>query len=250
MIGHFNVLVESIISNPDLNISDIEILTPAEKHKLLLEWNDTAADYPKDKCIHQLFEEQVEKTPDNIAVVFEGTELTYRELNNKSNQLGHYLQTKGIKPDSLVGICVDRSLEMIVGLLGILKSGGAYVPIDPTYPEERISYMLEDADCEIVLSQEHLKLPKTNSKIVYLDADWRKIEKETSVNVKSEVKSNNLAYVIYTSGSTGRPKGTLIEHKSVIRLASNRGFSFIRNQKAVLQYATISFDASIFEIWC
>ena len=207
-------------------VSEIEILTSAEKHKLLIEWNDTKADYPKDKSIHQLFEEQVEKTPDNIAVVFEKEELTYRQLNERANKLGHYLQKKGVKPESLVGICVERSLDMIVGLLGILKAGGAYVPIDPTYPEDRISFMLEDADCEIVLTQKHIELPKTNSEIIYLDADWGKIHNKPSENVKSKVKSDNLAYVIYTSGSTGKPKGTLVEHKNVVRL-----FSLMKNSR-------------------
>jgi len=249
MIGHLNVLLESIISNPTGNIAELEILTSAEKHKLLVEWNDTEVDYPKDKCIHQLFEEQVEKTPANIAVVFEDNRLTYRELNKRANQLARYLQSGGVKPDSLVGICVDRSLEMIIGVLGILKAGGAYVPIDPTYPKDRVSYMLEDAECEIVLTQEHLELPKTNSGIIYLDAGWGKIENEPDEDVKSEVKSDNLAYVIYTSGTTGKPKGTEITHRNVNRLVSNAEFNFLRQRNKVLQYAPISFDASIFEIW-
>ena len=249
MTRHFQNLVESIISNPVTSISDIEILTAEEKHQLLVEWNDTDADYPKDKCIHHLFEDQVAKTPDNVAIVFETSQLTYDELNEKSNQLAHYLQERGVKPETLVGICVERSLEMIIGLLGILKAGGAYVPIDPAYPEDRISYMLDDAGCGIVLTQEHVGLAQAGTEVIYLDSDWDNIGNSPTSNVISGVKSDNLAYVIYTSGSTGKPKGTLIEHKSVIRLVSNGGFSFLRNPKVVLQYATISFDASIFEIW-
>ena len=157
MIAHFKVLINSIIADPTAKISDIDILSPEEKHKLLVEWNDTAVDYPKDKCIHQLFEEQVERTPDNVAVVFEGDSLTYRELNEKANCLAHYLQSHGVQTESLVGICVERSLEMIVGLLGILKAGGAYVPIDPTYPHERIAYMIEDSACEVILTQSSLQ---------------------------------------------------------------------------------------------
>jgi amino acid adenylation domain-containing protein len=249
-LGHFREVLLNIIKHAEKPLSDIEILTPAEKHQLLVEWNDTKADYPKDKCIHQLFEEQVEKTPANIAVVFENKQLTYQELNEKSNQLAHYLQSKGVKPDALVGICVDRSLEMIIGLLGILKAGGAYVPIDPTYPDERISYMLKDADCEIVLSQKHLKLPETNSEIIYLDADWDKIENEPAVNVKSGVKSNNLAYVIYTSGSTGKPKGVMIEHAGICNLQQEQVkiFNIVEND-IVLQFASFSFDASVSEIF-
>ncbi|MCP4181645.1 MAG: amino acid adenylation domain-containing protein, partial [bacterium] len=249
MTEHFNVLVESIISNPTVNISELEILTSAEKYKLLTEWNNTEADYPKDKCIHQLFEEQVKKTPANIAVVFENKQLSYQELNDKSNQLAHYLQSKGVKPESLVGICVDRSIAMIVGLLGILKAGGAYVPIDPTYPEGRISYMLEDVDCEIVLSQKHLELPKNNSEIIYLDTDWDKIENKPTENVKSEVKSDNLAYVIYTSGSTGKPKGVCIEQKNITNLIN---FTYNKTNielSSVLQFISISFDVSAQEIF-
>ncbi len=250
MIRHFKVLVKSIIANPTIKISELEILTPSEKHKLLVEWNDTVADYPKDICIHQLFEEQAEKTPDNVAVVFEKEELTYLRLNEKSNQLAHYLKSKGVKPDSLVGICMERSLEMIVGLLGILKAGGAYVPIDPTYPEERISFMLEDADCEIVLTQEHLKLPEINSEMIYLDADWDKIDKKSTENVRTEVKSDNLVYVIYTSGSTGKPKGTEIKNISLLNLTQwhYKKFKIEYNTRAT-QLANIAFDAAAWEVW-
>ena len=249
MANHFIVLVEQVTENPGRQIKDLEVLTSEEKHQLLVEWNDTDVDYPREKCIHQLFEDQVGKTPANIAVVFEDNQLTYNELNEKSNQLAHYLQERGVKPETLVGICVDRSLEMIIGLLGILKAGGAYVPIDPAYPEDRISYMLEDAGCDIVLTQGHVGLAQPHREVINLDSDWDKIGKRPTENVRSGVKSDNLAYVIYTSGSTGKPKGTLIEHKSVTRLVSNGDFNFLRNPKVVLQYATISFDASIFEIW-
>ena len=250
MAKHFEVLVEQIIENPRKQIKDLEILTSAEKHQLLVDWNDTRADYPKEKCIHQLFEEQVERTPNKVAVVFEEAELTYRQLNEKSNQLAHYLLKKGVKPESLVGICVSRSLEMIVGLLGVLKAGGAYVPIDPTYPQDRISYILEDADCEIVLTQEHLELPKTNSEIIYLESDWNKIENESNENVKSKVTRDNVAYVIYTSGSTGKPKGTIISHSSVQNLIQwhNREFKVSKESKST-QLANMAFDASVWEIW-
>ena len=249
MAEHLQVLIESILSNPSARISDFEILTPKENQQLLVDWNNTQVDYPSEKCIHQLFEEQVEKTPNNTVISFENSQITYKELNEKSNQLAHYIKGRGVETESLVGICVERSVEMIIGMLGILKAGGAYVPIDPDLPQERIAFMLEDANCEIILCQKHLKLPETKAEIIYLDSDWEKIKSEPTKNVNSKVKGDNLAYVIYTSGSTGKPKGTLIEHKSVLRLVSQRGFEFLKNRKSVLQYATISFDASIFEIW-
>jgi amino acid adenylation domain-containing protein/non-ribosomal peptide synthase protein (TIGR01720 family) len=254
-LGHFREVLLNIVKYAKKTVSDIEILTSAEKHTLLTEWNYTATDYPKDKCVHQLFEEQVKKTPDNIAVVFENTQLTYRELNEKSNQLAHYLQSKGVKQDSLVGIWVDRSLDMIVGLLGILKSGGAYVPIDPTYPKERISYMLEDSECSILLTQGVLKpvLPELDTtEIICFDEEniCIEIEKESADNVVSDVQSNNLIYVIFTSGSTGRPKGTLIEHKNVISLFCNKGFQFDFSDKDVwVLFHSFCFDFSVWEMY-
>ncbi|UNY98308.1 amino acid adenylation domain-containing protein [Zhouia spongiae] len=249
MANHFKVLVEQLIENSQRQIKDIELLTSSERQQLLFDWNDTQVDYPKEKCIHQLFEEQSEKTPDNVAVVFEGDSLTYRELNERSNQLAYYLQSKGVKAESLVGICVERSLEMIVGLLGILKAGGAYVPIDPTYPEERISYMFKDTNCAIVLTQEQIELPKTNSEIIYLDSEWEKIAKAPRTNIETGVKGDNLAYVIYTSGSTGKPKGVMVEHKSVLRLVKNNKSINLKTTTVLLSTGAVSFDATIFEYW-
>ena len=156
MAGHFQTLLSGIVADPDQRISKLPLLNEADRHQLLVEWNDTDADYTKDKCIHELFEEQAEQTPNAIAVTFEGRRLTYRELNTKANQLAHHLQGLGVGPETLVGICVERSLEMVVGLLGILKSGGAYVPLDPTYPKERLAIMLEDAQVSVVITQDRL----------------------------------------------------------------------------------------------
>ena len=156
MVGHFQTLLEGIVADPDQSISTLPLLTEEEKHQLLVEWNDTAADYPKDSCIHELFEAQVERTPEAIAVQFEGKQLTYRELNSRANQLAHYLQGLGVGPEKLVGICVERSLEMVVGLLGILKAGGAYVPLDPAYPRERLAFMLEDSQFSVLLTQQSI----------------------------------------------------------------------------------------------
>jgi amino acid adenylation domain-containing protein len=174
LIGHLETLLKSIVANQNQYISDLAMLTDAEKHRLLVEWNNTETDYPKDKCIHQLFEAQVEKTPDAVALVFENQPVTYRELNNRANQLAHHLQRLGVGPDVLVGICMERSLEMVVGLLGILKAGGAYVPLDPTYPEERLGLMLDDSQTPLLLTQRHLVqiLPDHRAQVLCLDTDW------------------------------------------------------------------------------
>ncbi len=251
MAGHYQELLQVMVARPKLSIGDLSILTPKEEHQLLVEWNDTTVDYPKDQCIHELFEEQAGKTPDAIAVVFEDQQLTYQELNEKSNQLAHYLQQQGVQPEVLVGICVERSLEMMIGLLGILKAGGAYVPIDPAYPQERIVYMLEDSAVPVLLTQQRLvdHLPVNQVQVVCLDTDWVKIAQASQEQGSSEVQPHNLAYMIYTSGSTGKPKGVMIEHHSVISLVKENKYLNLNEEKLFLQLAPISFDASTFEIW-
>ncbi len=251
MIGHFQTLLEGIVANPLARISDLPVLTETEHHQLLVEWNNTTTEYPFDKCIHQLFEEQVELTPDAVAVVFEGEQLTYRELNAKANQLAHYLRSLGVKPEVLVGICVERSLEMIVGLLGILKAGGAYVPIDPAYPSERIAYMLDDSQLPVLLTQKQLvaSLPEHQAQVICLDSDWDGISALCELSPITSVTPENLAYVIYTSGSTGKPKGVLIAHRGLCNLAQAQIKLFdVQPGSHVLQFASISFDASISEI--
>jgi amino acid adenylation domain-containing protein len=239
---------KSIVKGQDT----IAIQTKAQTHQLLFEWNQTQADYPKDKCIHQLFEEQVERSPDAIAVVFEEQQLTYGELNAKANQLAHYLQTLGVGSEVLVGVCVDRSIEMIIGILGILKAGGAYVPLDPTYPPERLAFMLEDSAVSVLLTQSHLneQLPTHLAQVVYLGKDWEDIAQQREDNPTLAVTANNLAYVIYTSGSTGQPKGVLIEHQGVVNLVSWHQCSFaISSTDRATQLASPAFDASVWEIW-
>jgi hypothetical protein len=220
MSQHLHNIFCVIATNPHQAIADISLLDDLEYQQLIYEWNDTATDYPKDKCIHQLFEEQVNRTPDAIAIVFEEQSLTYRELNERANQLAYHLQTLGVQPEVLVGICVERSLEMLVGLLGILKAGGAYVPLDPSYPSERLSYMLVDADINVLLTQQSLlsSLTSTLAQIVCLDDDWDIIATQSRENPPQLVHPDNLAYVMYTSGSTGQPKGVLVVHRSIIRL--------------------------------
>jgi amino acid adenylation domain-containing protein len=211
---HFQALLESTVKNPEVAISQVDILSDRDRHQLLVEFNQTQKDYPKNKCVHQLFEEQAERNPDSIAVVFESEQITYRELNNRANQLAHYLQNLGVEPEVVVGICLDRSLETIVGMLGVLKAGGAYLPIDPTTPIERKALMLEDAQVKVLLVQQRLieSLPKTQANIVCIDTDIP----TTSASYTPRASSDNLAYVIYTSGSTGTPKGVAIEHRQLL----------------------------------
>ena len=207
----------------------------------------------RSRCVHALFEDQVERTPDAIAVVFENEQLTYRELNAKANQLAHYLQAYGVGPEVLVGICVERSLEMIIGLLGILKAGCAYLPLDPSYPRERICLMLGDGELRLMLTltQKHLRdaLPTQDSETICLDNQWDAIARESEENPENLSTPENLAYVIYTSGSTGTPKGVCIPHRAVVRLVKNTNYAQFKSDDIWLQFAPLSFDASTFEIW-
>ncbi|MBD2385751.1 non-ribosomal peptide synthetase [Cylindrospermum sp. FACHB-282] len=232
LAGQFQALLASAIANPNATISQLNILSPRERQQLLHQFNNTKQDYPLNKCIHQLFEEQVLKTPHNIAVVFEDQQLTYQQLNQRANQLAHHLQNQGVGPEELVGLCVDRSLEMIVGILGILKAGGAYIPLDPTLPTEALALRLKDAQASVVLTQQHLiaTLPHNAAQIICLNSDW-----ETSnTNLHSNVTPENLVYVLFTSGSTGKPKGVAIEHRQLVnylygiinRLNLSEGLSF------------------------
>ncbi|MEC4811965.1 MAG: amino acid adenylation domain-containing protein [Scytonema sp. PMC 1069.18] len=217
MIRHFQTLLEGIVANPQQRLSDLSLLSELEQHQLLVEWNETQVEYPQ-KCIHELFEAQVERTPNSVAVVFEDQQLTYTELNTKANQLAHYLRSLGVKPEVLVGICVERSLHMVIGLLAILKAGGAYVPLDPTYPQQRLAFMLSDTQVPVLLTQQSLveKLPDHQAHIVCLDIDWDNIAQESQHNPINNSTINNLAYVIYTSGSTGKPKGVLGLHQGAV----------------------------------
>nr|NCR85419.1 amino acid adenylation domain-containing protein [Microcystis aeruginosa K13-05] len=252
--GHFVNLLTGIIANPEQAISQLPLLTESETNQLLIEWNNTQVDYPEYKCIHQLFEEQVKRTPEAVAVVYSEQQLTYNELNCRANQLAHYLQSLGVKPEQLVGICLERSLDMIVGLLAILKAGGAYVPLDPEYPTERLLYILQDAQIRVLLTQKHLiaGLPKHQSEIVCLDTDWSFITQAQESNPCCEVQPENLAYAIYTSGSTGKPKGVMIQHSSVVNLAHGLHEAiYAHHQISPLRVsinASLAFDASVQQI--
>ena len=238
---------------------EIDILLETERQQIA-EWNDTRTEYPKDKYIHHLFEEQTKKRPDLVALVFEDEQITYGELNIRANQLAHYLQTLGVGPEVMVGICVERSLEMVIGLMGILKAGGAYVPLDPAYPKDRLAFMLEDAKLSVVLTQEKLlpvlteinerKSYANNPTLICLDTDWDAISQESKENPISGVTSENLAYVIYTSGSTGKPKGVLVCHNNVVRLftATQEWYHFNENDVWTL-FHSYAFDFSVWELW-
>ncbi|MGZ8452630.1 MAG: non-ribosomal peptide synthetase [Candidatus Binatia bacterium] len=252
MLGHFQTLLAGIVANPDQAISELPLLSEAEKHQLLVEWNDTKTDYPEDRCIHQLFEAQVEKTPDAIAVVFQDQQLTYRELNRRANQLAHFLRKRGVGPETLVALCVERSLEMVVGLLAILKAGGAYVPMDPDYPCDRLDFMLRDTQAAVLLIQERLyrRLPVYPGQRVCFDQDRETVSRENGENLSQNICAQNLAYVIYTSGSTGKPKGVMIEHRSAVAFLRWAHDVFKDEDLAgVLASTSICFDLSVFELF-
>lgn len=235
----FQTLLTSATANPDEKISKLEILSYCDRQKLLVEFNETQVDYPQDKCIHQLFEAQVEKTPNNIAVVYEDQQLTYAELNRKANQLAHYLQTLGVKPEVVVGLCVERSLEMIIGLLGILKAGGAYLPLDPTIPKEGLAFRLQNTQASVLLTQQKLvHVPTHPTKIVCLDSDWNAIEQHSDGNSTTEVTSENLVYVMFTSGTQGKPKAVAIEYKQLLNYLN--AIADRLNLPAAANFATVS----------
>ena len=242
MLGHFMVLVESVVEAPEKQIKDLQILSGQEEQQLL-SWNNTSADYPKDKCIHALFEEQVERTPDNVALVYEDTKLTFRELNEKANIVANYLRNKyNLKPDDLVGILLDRSPMIIISMLGILKAGGAYVPIDSEYPEDRINYIIKNSAPKLVICD--------HSEGIFIDIIEILTSHSSFTNPDGNTNPNNLAYVIYTSGSTGLPKGSLIEHKNVVRLIFNDKFQFSFSEKDVWSlFHSFCFDFSVWEMY-
>ncbi|MGB7440981.1 MAG: amino acid adenylation domain-containing protein, partial [Coleofasciculaceae cyanobacterium] len=249
MLGHFQTLLTSIAADPEQRLSELQLLTNAEQHQLLVEWNNTQADYPKEVCIHQLFEEQVQNTPDAVAVVFENQQLTYEQLNQQANQLAHHLQNLGVKPEVLVGICLERSLEMVIGLLAILKAGGAYVPLDPAYPQERLALMLSDSQASVLLTQQKLldRLPDYQGQILCIDTNWPVTSQN---NPPSTTKPNNLAYVIYTSGSTGKPKGVQIPHSTLVNfLKSMEQQPGLTASDTLLAVTSISFDIAALELY-
>jgi amino acid adenylation domain-containing protein len=251
LIGHFQTLLEAIVSNPQQRISALPILTEAERQKILIEWQQTQTEYPRDKTIAQLFEAQAEKNPDAIAAIYEDQQISYRELNQKANQLAHYLHELGVGDDQPIGICVERSIDMLIGLVGILKVGGVYLPIDSNYPSDRTDYMLTDAQVQILVTQESLRSKFQNSQllVVEIDRGWDLIAKESKENLSSNTTAENLAYIIYTSGSTGEPKGVVVSHRAVSRLVINTDYIQLSSSDCIGQASNVAFDAATFEIW-
>ncbi|MBS5824841.1 MAG: amino acid adenylation domain-containing protein [Clostridium argentinense] len=248
VISHFENLLNQLGNNPYNRICDIDIITKDEKRRVLYDFNNTKTKYPKNKTIHELFEEQVKNTPNNIAVVYKDKQLTYSELNEKSNCLAKILRNKGVKADTVVGIMVEKSLEMIIGILGILKAGGAYLPIDTEYPQQRINHIVNDSNVKILLSKDSfVDGIDFSGEIINIENSINFIE--GSPNLLNINKPEDLAYVIYTSGSTGKPKGVAVEQKNVVRLVSNTNYIKFKENHRILQTGAIVFDASTFEIW-
>jgi len=251
MLGHWQTLLAGVVENPQQRVGELPLLTFAEQHQIFEEWNyhETELNIKHDCCVHELIEAQVEKTPDAIAIVWEKAELTYRELNNRANQLAYDLQKLGVGAEVLVGLCIERSPEMIVGMLGILKAGGAYLPLDPTYPQERLAFMLEDAQVSVIVTQTQVltKLPNYKAEVICLDEQLLTADHSNLIN---RATLENLAYVIYTSGSTGAPKGVMIEHRSLVNFTQTaiEQYELKANQR-ILQFASISFDAAVEEIF-
>src|SRR6185369_5792229 len=254
MLGHLETLLRHTADAPEQRLSHLPLLTCAERHQLLKDWNDTRIAYPhRASCLHHLFELQVERTPSAVAVVMDEQELTYDELNRRANQLADYLRELGVGPEVRVALFVEHSIEMLVSLLGVLKAGGAYVPLDSNYPQERLRLIIEDAQVKLLLTTRRLAPPsetKLYSRVIYVDEKWKEISARDERNRKSDVTAANLAYVIYTSGSTGNPKGVLVTHRSVVNhcQAMARLFDLQPSDK-VLQFAPLNFDIAVEELF-
>jgi len=257
-VRHYRNLLEAVVRNPETRLADLPLLAEGERRQLLAEWNDTRAPFPHDECLHQLFERQVKRTPDGVALRFVETngavsQLTYRELNERADQLARHLRNKGVAPEQVVGICLERSPEMPVAVLGVLKAGGAYLPLDPAYPAGRLADMLRETGARLVLSVRRLaeKTRAHVTEVVCLDDDWQTIAQEPGDDpLSGSATADNLAYVIYTSGSTGQPKGVAVAHRGLCNLATAQARAFgVDTESRVLQFASLSFDASASEIF-
>ncbi|HYG08634.1 MAG TPA: amino acid adenylation domain-containing protein, partial [Pyrinomonadaceae bacterium] len=251
MVRHCQRVLEEMIERPEQRVGDVMLLSEAETHQLLVEWNQTATEYPRGQSIHHLFEEQAERRPNAIALAYGDEKLTYQELNERANQVAHYLRQFGVGEETLVGVCMERCLEMVVGLLGILKAGGAYLPLDPEYPLERLAWMMEDAQIALLLTMEQQleKLPAHMGLAVALDTDRLILAQQPASNPPPVTNADNLAYVTYTSGSTGLPKGVEVTHRGVVRLVCGTNYVELDDQTCLMQLAPLSFDASTFELW-
>ena len=252
LTGHFQTLLAGIVANPQQRLSELPLLTTSERENILFIWNQTATNYPRQQTIHQLFEAQAAQTPTATALIFQDQQLTYQQLNERANQVAHLLLTTGIQPNELVGLAMERSLEMIIATLGILKAGAAYLPLDPSYPPERLAFMLQDTRTTVFLAQQSIKaanqLPAVG-KTIWLDSEWHLVEQHSQANPDILTTPNHLAYVMYTSGSTGQPKGVSITHRNVVRLVKETNYLPFTADETFLQFAPVSFDAATLEIW-
>jgi amino acid adenylation domain-containing protein len=251
MAGHFQKLLEAVTTDPGQSISRLSLLDEAERYQVLHQWNDTAVEYPAARSVHQLFEEQAALVPERVAVSSGDEKQTYAELNERANQLAHHLMSLGVGRDVLVGILMERSVEMVVAMLATLKAGGAYVPLDPQYPLERLSFMMEDTGLAVLLTQERLaeRAPTHWGHTIYLDAERESLSVQSKSNPAIELEADNLAYVIYTSGSTGRPKGVAVSHRAILRLLCSASYVSLGPSEVLLHASSPTFDAATFELW-
>jgi amino acid adenylation domain-containing protein len=252
LLRRFESLLVGIAADPDRSVWELPLLSDTERNQFLIGFNDTKTDYPSESSVHQLFEAWADSTPDSVALIFDlDRHLSYGTLNTRANQLARFLIGSGVEPESRVGVMIGRSPEMVIALLGVLKAGAAYLPLDPSYPAERLAYMLEDSSVSLLLFQERLQdvLPEQRCEELSLDAQWERISAEPGSNPAVPVSPDNLAYVIYTSGSSGTPKGVCVPHRGVVRLVSRQSYARFSAEEVFLQLAPISFDASTFEIW-
>jgi amino acid adenylation domain-containing protein len=251
MAAHFNNLLEAVTADPGRRISRLPLLAAEERHQLLSEWNDTSVEYPNAQCIHRLFEEQAARAPEAVAIVCRDEQLTYAELNERANQLAHHLRMLGVGPEVPVGILMERSVEMVVAMLGTLKAGGAYVPLDPQYPVDRLSFMMEDTGLAVLLTEERSaeRAPAHRGHTIYTDTERESWSGQEKTNPAVEIEAGNLAYIIYTSGSTGRPKGVEVPHRGVVRLLCGASYASLGPSEVLLHASSPTFDAATFELW-
>ena len=246
------LILETMVQNPEGRLNELSLMDDRERHQLLVEWNQTQVPVVIDRLVPELIADIAAQMPEKQAIVGVDQSITYRELDRRANQVAHYLQKQGVGPETLVGLCTNRSVEMFIGMLGIMKAGAAYVPMDPAYPAERLAFMMQDAAMPIVLTQAHLldKLSTEKHTCICLDRDWNKIAVESEDALQVEIRSDQLAYVIYTSGSTGTPKGVEVEHRSLLNLISwhQRTYEVTAETRAT-QIAGTAFDASVWETW-
>ena len=252
LLNHLGRVLEGMAENEESRVIDLPMLSKQERQQILVDWNQTAADYPRDRCVHELFEQQVKQTPDAVAVVYEGNQLTYEEINRRSNQLAHYLREMGVGPEVKVGLFVERSLEMVVGLLGVMKAGGVYLPLDVGYPPERLRFMIEDSEVAVVVTQDTLfeDIGVIRPRVLSFAAEWEQISTCAESNPEVEVSEELSAYVIYTSGTTGLPKGVQISHGALINfLHSMQLRPGFQAGDSLMAVTSLSFDIAGLELY-